>query len=68
MLFQWVFLPGSELNFVWKNSIFTSDENVNNDYWSTLNNTLRNGPVNTLSLKLIYWLDTQYLKKKNKLK
>jgi len=65
MLFQWVFLPGSELNFVWKNSIFTSDENVINSYWSTLNNTLRNGPVNTLSIKLIYWLDAQYLKKKN---
>jgi len=65
MLFQWVFLPGSELNFVWKNSIFTADSNVNDDYWSTLNNTLNNGPVNNLSIKLIYWLDAQYLKKKH---
>ena len=67
MLFRWVFLPGSELNFVWKNSIFTSDENVNDNYWTTLNNTLSNGPINTVSLKVIYWLDYQYLKKKNKL-
>ena len=68
MLFRWVFLPGSELNLVWKNSIFTSDENVDQDYWTTLNNTLKNGPVNTLSLKVIYWLDSQYLKKNKSLK
>jgi hypothetical protein len=64
MLLRWVFQPGSELNLVWKNSIFTSDSAVNQRYWETLNNTLQNGPVNTLSLKVIYWLDSQYLKKK----
>ncbi len=64
MLLRWVFLPGSELNFVWKNSIFTSNYNVDERYWETLNNTLHNGPINTLSLKVIYWLDSQYLKKK----
>ncbi|MBM77680.1 MAG: hypothetical protein CL846_04300 [Crocinitomicaceae bacterium] len=64
MLFRWVFFPGSELNLVWKNSIFTSDGNVNENYWLTLNNTLQNGPMNTISLKLIYWLDARYFKKK----
>jgi hypothetical protein len=64
MLLRWVFLPGSELNFVWKNSIFTSNSSVEQRYWETLNNTLQNGPINTLSLKVIYWLDSQYLKKK----
>ena len=64
MLFRWVFFPGSELNLVWKNSIFTNDRNVTDNYWLTLNNTLQNGPMNTLSLKVIYWLDAQYLKKK----
>ncbi len=64
MLVRWVYLPGSELNFVWKNSIFTDDEIISRNYWNTLNNTLQNGPMNTLSLKIIYWLDYQYLKKK----
>ena len=64
MLFRWVFFPGSELNLVWKNSIFKEDGNVNENYWQTLNSTLENGPMNTLSLKVIYWLDAQYLKKK----
>ncbi len=62
MLFRWVFQPASELNLVWKNSIFSSNESVNSNYWNTLNNALTNGPMNTISLKLIYWLDAQYLK------
>ena len=65
MVFRWVFLPGSELNLVWKNSIFTSDSEVSANYWNTLNNTLKNGPTNSFSLKLIYWLDTLSLKKKS---
>ena len=36
MLVRWVYLPGSELNFVWKNSIFTSDKMVFDDYWNCL--------------------------------
>ncbi len=64
MVFRWVFLPGSELNLVWKNSIFTSDSFVNENYWNTLNNTLNNGPTNSFSLKVLYWLDTLNLKKK----
>lgn len=65
MVFRWVFLPGSELNIVWKNSIFTSDSTVDENYWNTLNNTLKNGPTNSFSLKLIYWLDTLSLRKKS---
>ena len=64
MLFRWVFFPGSEINIVWKNSIFSSEENINENYWTSLNNTLQNGPMNTISIKVIYWLDSQYLKKK----
>ena len=63
MLFRWVFFPGSELNIVWKSSIFNSDENVDLNYWTTFTSSIDNGPMNTLSIKLIYWLDAQYLKK-----
>ena len=64
MLFRWVFFPGSELNIVWKNSIFSNNEKVNQNYWNTLFNSLEDGPMNTFSVKIIYWLDAQYLKKK----
>jgi hypothetical protein len=66
MQYRWVFLPGSELNVVWKNSIFTSDSRVGDMYWSNLKSTLENGPVNSFSLKMIYWLDYSTLKKKLK--
>jgi len=64
MLFRWVFFPGSEINVVWKNSIFSNNEKVNQNYWKTLSSSLEDGPMNTFSVKLIYWLDAQYLKKK----
>ena len=64
MLFRWVFFPGSEINIVWKNSIFSDDEGVDQNYWNTLFGSLEDGPMNTFSIKLIYWLDAQYLKKK----
>jgi hypothetical protein len=55
--YRWVFQPNSEFNIVWKNSIFSADKNVQSMYWSNLQNTLANGPVNSISFKLIYWLD-----------
>jgi len=63
MLFRWVFFPGSEINVVWKNSIFSDDEGIDQTYWNNLFGNLQDGPMNTFSIKLIYWLDAQYLKK-----
>jgi hypothetical protein len=68
MQYRWVFLPGSEINVVWKNSIFTADNAVQELYWMNLRNTLDNGPVNSFSLKLIYWLDYAAIAKKLKQK
>jgi len=66
MQYKWVFLPGSELNLVWKNSIFTNDQFTNVTYWSNLNALVKDGPTNSFSMKIIYWLDAQKLRK-NKL-
>lgn len=62
LLYRWVFLPGSEINVVWKNSIFTYDKRVDDYFWNNLTSTLNNGPTNSLSLKVIYWLDAQQFK------
>lgn len=64
MQYKWVFLPGSELNIVWKNSIFTNDQLTNLNYWTNLTSTFDNGPTNSFSMKIIYWLDAQKLQKK----
>jgi hypothetical protein len=63
--YRWIFLPGSELSIVWKNSIFLTDKNVDEKYLYNLQNTLDNGQTNSISLKVLYWLDYQYLKKKS---
>jgi hypothetical protein len=61
--YRWVFLPGSEINVVWKNSIFTQDKRVDDLFWQNFSSTLNNGPTNSFSLKVIYWLDAQDFKK-----
>ena len=63
MQYKWVFLPGSELNVVWKNSIFTEDQFTQINYWSNLTSTFENGPTNSFSIKVIYWLDAYKFKK-----
>ncbi len=57
LVYRWVFLPGSEINVVWKNSIFTSDDKVAENYFYNLRSTFNNGPTNSISIKVIYWLD-----------
>jgi hypothetical protein len=63
LLYRWVFQPGSEINIVWKNSIFTSDDKVAEKYFYNLRTTFNNGPTNSISIKVIYWLDYQSIRK-----
>jgi len=63
LVYRWVFLPGSEINVVWKNSIFTSDDKVAENYFYNLRSTFNNGPTNSVSIKVIYWLDYDSIKK-----
>ena len=63
LVYRWVFLPGSEINVVWKNSIFTSDDKVAENYFYNLRSTFNNGPTNSVSVKVIYWLDYDSIRK-----
>ncbi len=56
-VYKWVFLPGSELSLVWKNSIFSQDASIEANYFNNLENLFDNAAANSLSLKVIYWLD-----------
>ena len=66
MVYRWIFLPGSELTLVWKNSIFVTDKGVATDYMSNFRSTLDNAPMNSISLKVLYWIDYQDLRRKKK--
>ena len=57
MLFRWVFAPGSELSLAWKNTIFDQKDQVTNAYFENLDNTLNSDQTNSISLKILYYLD-----------
>ena len=64
MIFRWIFAPGSEFTFSWKNSIYTDGENVNPDYFDNLSNTWHSDQINSLSVKILYYIDYNSLRKK----
>lgn len=63
-VYRWVFLPGSELNIVWKNAIFSNDKKIQESYFNNLSTMFDYAPMNSFSIKLLYWLDYQSLKRK----
>lgn len=63
-VYRWVFLPGSEISFVWKNSIFSTDKRVSETYIDNVSRMFDYSPLNSFSIKVLYWLDYQSLKKK----
>jgi hypothetical protein len=67
MSYVWQFLPGSELSVVWKNAINT-DENevITHAYFENLSNTLSSPATNSFSVKVLYYIDYQNLRKKNR--
>ncbi len=65
-VYTWRFAPGSDLIFVWKNSIYQEQENTNDNYWQNIENTLNQPQINTFSIKILYYLDYLYFKRNNK--
>ena len=63
--FIWNFSPGSEMSVVWKNQIFTSNPELSQDYFENLNNILGSDQLNSLSIKILYFLDYNELRKKS---
>ncbi len=61
--YSWEFTPGSFLSLVWKNDIFTSNPDAYKKFTENLNNTLTASKTNTLSVKILVYLDYLYLQK-----
>lgn len=64
MQYKWRFAPGSELSLVWKNAIYTNQAEIINNFWENLDNTLESSQINSISLKVLYYLDYHYFKRK----
>lgn len=73
LVYTWNFAPGSEINIVWKNFIETKEnalatdpvsEKIDDGYFNNLSRTLNSTATNSFSVKVLYYLDYQYLKRK----
>jgi len=60
---NWNFQPGSEISLVWKNNLYSSDKNINETYFKNLSNTFEASHENSLSIKILYYIDYQSIKK-----
>ncbi len=65
VVYSWWFAPGSEISIVWKNSILDSKDDIVTRYHDNFSKTLSSPQNNTLSVKVLYYID--YLTIKNKL-
>ena len=66
MVYRWVFAPASEINIVWKNSIFNTNNNATLNYFRNINELMELGALNSISVRFMYFFDTIYLKKLKK--
>jgi hypothetical protein len=66
MVYRWVFAPASEINIVWKNAIFNTNNNVELNYFRNVEELFSLGALNSLSIRVMYFFDTLNLKKLSK--
>lgn len=64
--YVWVFLPGSQLRIVYKNNIFHSKNALDFNYFQTYNTLFDQPQINSISLKVLFFVDALYFRKKNK--
>jgi len=63
MMFRWNFAPGSELVMSWKKDAYTQNNQIEYNYWKNLSDSWLN-QYNTISLKVLYYIDYNRLRKK----
>jgi len=66
MVFNWQFAQGSFFSIVWKDIAESFDRNFEKNYAKNLSNTVSGPQFNSLSLRVIYFLD--YLTVRNKIR
>lgn len=69
MVYRWNFAPGSELNVVWKNQLFEESRlgdldgyTLPESYASNFNQMIEQGFFNSLSIRLISFIDYSRIK------
>ncbi|MDD5571545.1 MAG: DUF5916 domain-containing protein [Bacteroidales bacterium] len=65
VIYSWQFAPGSIISVAYKNAVETEKQYLIYNYFSNFKNTIDSPQTNGLSLKILYYLDYSYLKKRN---
>ncbi|MBE0679904.1 MAG: hypothetical protein IH592_14180, partial [Bacteroidales bacterium] len=63
VVYTWRFAPGSELSLVWKNSIFSEGDIIIRNAMDNFTDLLSMPQTNSISLKILYYLDYQNFRK-----
>lgn len=63
VVYTWRFAPGSELSLVWKNSIWSEGDVIIRSGLDNFTDLLSMPQTNSLSLKILYYLDYQNFRK-----
>ncbi len=66
MLLTWHFAPGSQMTVAWKNVIDHRDNILQPGYLDNLRDMLGHPQINSLSLKVLYYLDFQSIQNLNR--
>jgi hypothetical protein len=66
MIYRWIFSPASEFSIVWKSSALNSGEQVIGNYFDNFRNSFEAGRDNTISFKVLYYLDYLMLTRSRK--
>ncbi|MHC2991036.1 hypothetical protein OB13_05345 [Pontibacter sp. HJ8] len=64
MVYSWWFAPGSEISIVWKNAMLEGNNRIVPRYYENFTNTITGPQTNSLSVKVLYYLDYQMLKRR----
>ncbi|MES2588260.1 MAG: DUF5916 domain-containing protein [Bacteroidota bacterium] len=64
LVFAWQVAPGSFLNIVYKSALISDQQVVVRDYFRNVHDVFKDNPLNTLTMKFIYFFDVASIKRK----
>ena len=63
MEYNWQFAPGSEIRAIWKRSIGTDNRQTDLGFFDNLNETVNAPNFDTITIRLVYFIDYLNVKK-----
>jgi hypothetical protein len=64
LVFAWQVAPGSFLNVVYKSALVSDEKELAKTYFYNVQSVFQDNPLNTITLKFIYFIDVASLKRK----